>query len=146
MKIELVEIPIRDIVDGYIDSNDDGIIAYGGRLNVRPPYQREFVYKEKQRNEVINSIMSGFPLNVMYWIISEGSYKIENGKIILSDDAKFELLDGQQRTISFCQYYNNDFSVEYRGFENLTCTEKEKFLNYKVMVYFVEVQINIELF
>ncbi len=138
MKIELVEISIRDIVNGYKDSNDEGIVAYGGRLNVRPPYQREFVYKDRQRDEVIKSIMAEFPLNVMYWIISEGSYKVENGKIILSDDAKFELLDGQQRTISFCQYYNNDFSVEFRGFANLTSIEKEKFLNYKTMVYFCE--------
>lgn len=80
--------------------------------------------------------MAGFPLNVIYWIISYGGYKIENGKITLLDDAKFELLDGQQRTISFYQYYNNEFSVEFRGLPNLTNEEKEKFLNYKTMIYF----------
>ena len=74
MKIELVEIPVRDIVNGYEDNDEEGIVAYNGRLNVRPAYQREFVYKDKQRDEVIKTIRKGFPLNVMYWVLSEGSY------------------------------------------------------------------------
>ena len=54
MKIELTEVPIRELVNGYKDSAEDGVVAYGGKLNVRPPYQREFVYKEKQRNAIID--------------------------------------------------------------------------------------------
>ena len=96
MQIELYEIKIRDIVDGYVDSQENGVVGYGGKLNIRPAFQREFVYKEKQRNAVIETVVKGFPLNVMYWV----------------DDEKggFELLDGQQRTISICQYVNGDFS------------------------------------
>ena len=53
MQIELHEIKIRDIVDGYVDSQENGVVGYGGKLNIRPAFQREFVYKEKQRNAVI---------------------------------------------------------------------------------------------
>ena len=50
MQIELHEIKIRDIVNGYVDSQENGVVGYDGRLNIRPAFQREFVYKEKQRN------------------------------------------------------------------------------------------------
>lgn len=54
-------------------------------------------------------LMKGFPLNVMYWA--------------KNDDGIFEILDGQQRTISFCQYVAVDFSVNNRTFNNLTATD-----------------------
>ena len=40
MKIELHEIPIRDVVEGYVDNDEEGVFGYGGRLNIRPQYQR----------------------------------------------------------------------------------------------------------
>lgn len=124
MKIELKEITIKDVVNGYVDNSEEGVIGYGGKLNIRPKYQREFVYKEEKRNAVIKTIMKGFPLNVMYWVKNE--------------DGTFEVLDGQQRTISFCQYVSNQFSIDYRSFQNLTSVEREQILNYKIMVYFCE--------
>ena len=123
MEIKLHEIKIRDIVDGYFDNNEDGIVGYGGKLDIRPPYQREFIYNEKERNAVIDTINKGFPLNVMYWS--------KNGD-------KYELLDGQQRTLSFCQYYNGDFSVDYKGFGNLQKDLQDKFLDYTLMIYICE--------
>ena len=124
MKIELKEISIRDLFNGYKDSNDEGVVAYGGKLNIRPAYQREFVYKDKQRDAVIDTVMKKFPLNVMYWVKNA--------------DGTFELLDGQQRTISICQYLSKDFSINFRYFHNLTESEKEEILNYPLMVYFCE--------
>ncbi|MFY8239808.1 HNH endonuclease family protein [Clostridium perfringens] len=124
MKIELHEIPIRDIAYGYIDNNEEGIYGYGGKLNIRPKYQREFVYDDIKRNAVMKTIIKGFPLNVMYWV--------------KNDENNYEILDGQQRTISFCNYVNGDFSIDNKAFHNLTETEKEQILNYKVMVYFCE--------
>lgn len=121
MKIELHEIKIGAIVNGYEDSQENGVVGYGGKLNIRPAFQREFVYKEKQRNAVIETVVKGFPLNVMYWV------EDENGN--------YELLDGQQRTISVCQYVNGDFSLNSRAFHNLTETEKKQILEYPLMIY-----------
>jgi len=123
MKIELHEITIRDIVKGYVDNQEEGVLGYSKKLNIRPKYQREFVYKDQQREAVIDTIQKGFPLNVMYWV--------KNGKT-------FELLDGQQRTISFCQYVNGEFSINARAWHNLTEDEQEKILNYKCMIYYCE--------
>lgn len=143
MRIELIEIPIREVVDGYEDNIEEGVVAFHGKLNVRPAYQREFVYKDKQRDDVIRTIKKDFPLNVMYWVISNGTYEIKlkedkSKELIMSDDAQFEMLDGQQRTISFCQYYNGDFSIDYQYFHNLTEDEKKQFLDYKLMIYICE--------
>ncbi|NMB32736.1 MAG: DUF262 domain-containing protein [Clostridium sp.] len=124
MKIELHEITIHEVVEGYIDNAEEGVVGYGGRLNIRPKYQREFIYDEKKRNAVIDTIQKDFPLNVMYWVKNE--------------DGTFEILDGQQRTISFCQYVIGDFSIDNRAFHNLTDVEREQILNYKLMIYFCE--------
>mgnify|MGYP000895451321 CR=1 FL=1 len=124
MKIDLKEISIREVAENYIDNAEEGVIGYSGKLNIRPKYQREFVYDEKKRNAVVDSIRKGFPLNVMYWVKNE--------------DGTFEVLDGQQRTISFCQYVKSDFSIDNRAFHNLTGPEQKQILDYKLMIYFCE--------
>jgi len=127
MKIELKEITIRELSKGYEDNAEEGVVGFGGKLDIRPPYQREFIYKDKQRDAVIDTVTKNFPLNVMYWSVR--------------DDGNFEIIDGQQRTISICQYVEGDFSVkvgsfpENRAFHNLQKDEKEKILNYKLTVY-----------
>lgn len=68
MKIELYEISIREIAKNYVDNAEEGVVGYDGKLNIRPKYQREFVYDEKKRNAVIDTIRNEFPLNVMYWV------------------------------------------------------------------------------
>ncbi len=49
MNIELKNIPVRALVEGYVDNQEDGVVGFGGKLNIRPPFQREFVYNDKQR-------------------------------------------------------------------------------------------------
>lgn len=121
MNIKLHKITVRELTAGYEDNNENGVRAYGGLLDVRPPYQREFVYGEKERDAVIDTLNNGFPLNVMYWAVRE--------------DATFEIIDGQQRTISICQYVNGDFAFNFRYFHNLQHDEQEKILNYSLQVY-----------
>ena len=101
MKIELHEIPIRDVCAGFADDGENGVKGYGGKLDIRPAYQREFVYKDELRNAVIDTIRNGFPLNVMYWV--------------KNPDGTFEVMDGQQRTISFCRYVDGKFSIVIDG-------------------------------
>ena len=121
MQIELHKITVRDLTQGYEDNAENGVRAYGGRLDVRPPYQREFVYKEKQRDAVIDTLTHGFPLNVMYWAVR--------------DDGTYEIIDGQQRTISICQYVNGDFAYMFRYFHNLQPDEQQQILDYELNVY-----------
>lgn len=127
MKIEPHEITVQDLTEGFSDDGDGGVRGYGGKLDIRPPYQREFVYDDKDREAVINTASKRFPLNVMYWAVR--------------DDGTFEVIDGQQRTISLAQYVAGEFALplfgkkDKRYFNNLQQDEKDKLLNYKVMVY-----------
>lgn len=124
MKIELKKIKIKEVVDGYLNNDEEGVVGYGGKLDIRPKYQREFVYDDKKRNEVINTIMRGFPLNVMYWCKNE--------------DGTYEVLDGQQRTISFCEYAISHFSINGIPYHTLPSDKKEEFDNYELMIYICE--------
>jgi hypothetical protein len=130
MKITLQEITVAELVKDYADNQEQGVVGYGGKLDIRPPFQREFVYKESQRDAVIDTVAKNFPLNVMYWAVRE--------------DGTYEVLDGQQRTLSLCQFVDDQFSIvcfhvaEKRTFLNLANDEQEKILNYKLQVYFCE--------
>lgn len=133
MKIDLQRIKVRDLVEGYEDNDELGVRAYDGKLDVRPPYQREFVYKDKQRDAVMETLRRDFPLNVMYWAVID-----QPG----DDGVEYEIIDGQQRTISICQYVEGDFSIEIDGhqlaFHNLQSDQQDQILDYELMVYLCE--------
>lgn len=126
MKITPINIQIRNLIEKYINNDEEGVSAYGGLLDVRPPYQREFVYNAEQRNNVIATVRKGFPLNIMYWAVKP--------------DKTFEVIDGQQRTMSICEYCAGKFSVADENgnplyFHNMTPDQKEQILNYELTVY-----------
>ena len=128
MNIRLEHIAIRDLFDGYQDNGENGVVAYGGKLDVRPAYQREFIYKPDQQRAVIDTLSKGYPLNVMYWS--------DQG------DGRYELIDGQQRTLSICTFLNNDFSCkglfgnpQPLKFGTLSEDLQKKILDYELTVY-----------
>ena len=134
MKINETRLKIGDLIDGYYeDDATSKVTAWGGKLDVRPEYQREFVYAEKQRDAVINTVLNGFPLNIMYFVDRL--------------DGTYEVLDGQQRIISICRYAKNMFSVKLPAatggyntvnYPNLFDDQLEDFLNYELHVYVCE--------
>ena len=125
MDIELHNIKISQLVNGFEDNEEEGVVGYGGKLNIRPKYQREFVYSEKQQQAVIDSIFAGFPINVFYWVEQE--------------DGTYDLLDGQQRTLSICSFFNGEFFIYINGtlkaYQNLTSDQMKRFLDYELQVY-----------
>lgn len=114
MKITLHTIKVRDLVAGFEDNDENGVTGYGGILDIRPPDQREFVYSDSQQQAVMDTVTNGFPLNTMYWVCRE--------------DGRFEVLDGQQRTLSICHYVNGNFSHNMRFLQTCSRTKKMRFL------------------
>ncbi|MDE2764323.1 MAG: DUF262 domain-containing protein [Gemmatimonadota bacterium] len=121
MKVVPRTVTVRELVKGYRDDGEGGVFGYGGKLDIRPPFQREFVYKDKDRNAVIDTVLKGFPLNVMYWADRE--------------DGTFEIIDGQQRTISIAQYVEGDFTFEDLFFHNFPADKKDLIQDYALTVY-----------
>ena len=128
MTVEPHQITIRELIDGYRNDEEEGVVAFHGLLNVRPKYQREFVYSPEKQIAVLRSVMQGFPIGVMYWVRNE--------------DGTLEMLDGQQRTVSICEYVAaNAFSIDSFKFHNLRGAKPklaEEILDYKLQVYFCE--------
>ena len=124
MKIEPHTITVRDLVAGYVNSEEEGVVAYGGKLDVRPKYQREFIYSDAEQKAVIDTVTKGYPLNVMYWAVR--------------DDGTYEVMDGQQRTLSICEYVAGKFDYFFRYFSNLSKDEQGRILDYGLTVYFCE--------
>ena len=128
MDIKEKKITVSELTQGFVDNDEEGVRCYVGLLDIRPPYQREFIYKEKQREAVIQTVMKHYPLNTMYWAAR--------------DDGRYEIIDGQQRTMSICQFVHNIWSVNVDGdmmkFENIKKSRPalaEKILNYNLTVY-----------
>ena len=127
MTIEKKEITVGKIVEGYVNNDEQGVRGFGGLLDIRPPYQREFIYNEKEQKAVINTVLHGYPLNVMYWVKR-------------SDDAEcpYEVMDGQQRTLSLCEYVVGKFSFDFKFFANQPKDVQQKILDYPLDIYFCE--------
>ncbi len=130
MKIIEKKVKLSEIMDGFRNDEDEGVVGFGGRLNIRPAYQREFIYKGEQKAEVIRTIIKGFPLNTIYWSVT--------------NDGNYELLDGQQRIMSACTYVDGAFSVKSKsfpdpnmpfGFHNLSADNQKKILDYEFTIY-----------
>jgi len=125
MRIRLTKITIRDLFEGYDNQFENGVTGFGGKLDIRPKFQREFVYNPIQRDSVIDTVMNGYPLSVMYWLKNK-------------DSDTYELMDGQQRTISICEYVEGSFAVNNEYFFKLPQEKQEAILNYPLLIYVVE--------
>lgn len=127
MTIKQISVTVGDICNGYVNNEEQGVRGYGGLLDIRPPYQREFIYNEKEQQAVITTVLHGYPLNVMYWVRR-------------SDDADcpFEVMDGQQRTLSLCEYVTGKFSYDYKNFFNQPLDIQQRILAYPLTIYVCE--------
>ena len=127
MTIKQIEVTVGEITKGYVNNDEQGVRGYNGLLDIRPPYQREFIYNEKEQQAVITTVLHEYPLNVMYWVKR-------------SDDAEcpYEVMDGQQRTLSLCEYVAGKFSYDFKNFFNQPKDIQEKILNYPLTVYVCE--------
>lgn len=127
MHIEERKITVREVTEGYFNDAEEGVVGYDEQLDIRPKYQREFVYKDEQRNEVIRTVMKGLPLNVMYWVDRGEEFEDD------PDTPRYEVMDGQQRTISLCEYVDGNFSVDDMLFNNLPKDKQDEILDYELL-------------
>lgn len=127
LKIDEKKVTVGEIVKGYINNDEQGVRGYDGLLDIRPPYKREFIYNEKEQQAVIATVLNGYPLNVMYWVKR-------------SDDAEcpYEVMDGQQRTLSLCEYVAGKFAYDFKNFFNQPEDICKRILNYPLTIYVCE--------
>ncbi len=127
MTIKQMEVTVGEITQGYVNNDEQGVRGCDGLLDIRPPYQREFIYNEAEQQAVITTVLHGYPLNVMYWVRR-------------SDDAEcpYEVMDGQQRTLSLCEYVAGRFSYDFKNFFNQPADIQQRILDYRLTIYVCE--------
>ena len=133
------DVDMKSLFNGYQNNHEceanSGVYAYGGKLCVRPEYQRSFVYGEKESTAVISTILQNRPLGLIYWCLNQNN--------------NYDCMDGQQRTISACDFAEGTTSIKLpwlAGDERINITILEHkfpkyadiFWNYKFMVQICE--------
>lgn len=94
------DITVEKICKGftYNELEQKGLFGLDGKLVIQPEYQRNYIYAEEKDAAVIDSLLRGYPLGLIYF-----------NKV---DDNKFEVLDGQQRITSVGRFITNKFAIK----------------------------------
>ena len=135
MKISPEKILIRELVDGYGKDEEGRVVGWGGKLDIRPPYQREYIHENNAefKENLIKSVYFQRPINLIYFA--------KTGK------ETYELLDGQQRILTICKYViEREFSIELEGkicyFGQLEAEENDnRIWDYSVHVHICEGEV-----
>ncbi|MBQ6057453.1 MAG: DUF262 domain-containing protein [Treponema sp.] len=95
---------------------------------IQPEYQRNYIYNDGKKDvAVINSLLSGYPIGLIY---------------LNKNNDKYEVLDGQQRITSIGRFATNKFAVKVNGYErnfdSLDSDIQQKFLQTKLTIYICE--------
>lgn len=122
---ELIQTTIKELV-WFRTAFQDGILA------MRPPYQRNPVWAERQKSLLIDSIIRDYPVPEIYL----QSTVSEDG------DQSHVVVDGQQRIRACLEYLAGEFSLDERdtpdygdlSFDDLPPEIKKKIFGYKFVV------------
>ena len=135
----LTDLTVREICEGFVYNQLEGkgLFGWAGKLTIQPEYQRNYLYAEnegKKEVAVIDSILKGYPLGLIYFNRNANYQKPET---------EYEILDGQQRITSIGRFVTGKFAIKDKFgmeqyFTGLTEEEKEKILNYRLLIYVCE--------
>src|SRR3989338_1475839 len=122
-------ITVKDICDGfeYNEFEGKGLFGLSGRLTIQPEYQRNYLYKDEEREAgVVESILKGYPIGLIYF------NKVGRDK--------FEVLDGQQRITSIGRFLTHKFAIKDENgmeqyFDALPPEKQAKIKNTKLLIY-----------
>lgn len=101
----------------------------GNKLNLRPDFQRKFVWTQEHQEEFLDTIIHGYPFPEIY--VCQG--EIDTKKIRTTQT----VIDGQQRLTTIKNYIEGTFEKPLKlvkSFDDLDSDERESFLSYQVVV------------
>ena len=93
------DITVRDICEGFVynELEGKGLFGLNGKLIIQPEYQRNYIYADGKKDvAVINSVLKGYPLGLIYFNQVGDHY---------------EVLDGQQRITSLGRFVTHKLAI-----------------------------------
>ena len=127
MKADLEHYTVAEVVEGFVynELEGKGLFGLAGKLVIQPEYQRNYIYDDGKKDvAVIDSLLKGYPLGLIYFNIAGDS---------------FEVLDGQQRITSIGRFVTGKFAIKLEGreqiFSSLPPESQQKILESDLLVY-----------
>ena len=125
------DITIRDICEGFIynELEGKGLFGLNGKLIIQPEYQRNYIYADGKKDvAVINSVLRGLPLGLIYFN---------------QVGDKYEVLDGQQRITSLGRFVTHKLAIKDRNgmeqyIDGLNEDDRERVLGTRLLIYICE--------
>jgi hypothetical protein len=122
------DITVREICEGfyYNELEGKGVFGWNSKLTIQPEYQRNYIYaKAKKEVGVIDSVLKGYPLGLIYFI---------------QVGDKYEVLDGQQRITSLGRFVTHKFAIKDKNgmqqyFDSLNKEDQDKILDTKLLIF-----------
>ena len=122
------EITVREICEGFIynELEGKGLFGMNGKLTIQPEYQRNYIYADGKRDiAVINSVLNGYPLGIMYFNQIGDHY---------------EVLDGQQRITSLGRFVTHKLAIKDKNgmqqyIDGLDKADRDKVLDTRLLIY-----------
>lgn len=125
------DITVREICEGFIynELEGKGLFGLNGKLTIQPEYQRNYIYADGKKDvAVIDSVLKGYPLGVIYFNQVGDNY---------------EVLDGQQRITSLGRFVTHKLAIKDKNgmqqyIDGLNEEDREKVLNTTLLIYICE--------
>ena len=126
IKIDKDQFSLFELKRKFEDKNRQDIL-------IDPEFQRNFVWDNVQKSELIESILMGIPLPVIY--------------LFEQADGKKQVVDGRQRLTSVFNFMNNEFALtdlkilvkeNTKTFEKLTPLLQAKIEDYQIQAYLIK--------
>ena len=129
MKTELRHYTVEQVVEGFVynEFEGKGLVGLAGKLVIQPEYQRNYIYEGGRDVAVIDSLLKGYPIGLIYFNAV--------GDVL-------EVLDGQQRITSVGRFVTGKFAIRVDGkeqtFRSLPPEEQKKIHDSDLLVYVCE--------
>lgn len=127
IRITTKSFTLREVV-GQIEDDD---------IDLSPDFQREYVWKDRQRTRLIESILLGIPLPAFYFNQSEsGRYQVVDGVQRLSTIALF-MRNGHRLSASDLEYL---IDLDGKLYDQLETAAIRRFRSTQIVVHIIEPQ------
>jgi hypothetical protein len=127
VRTDLNRYTVEKVVEGFVynELEGKGLFGLAGRLVIQPEYQRNYIYNDGKKDvAVIESLLKGYPLGLIYFNVVEAS---------------LEVLDGQQRITSVGRFVTGKFAIRVDGkeqtFGSLPTDAQQNILESELLVW-----------